>query len=504
MPWSLLPIGSAPSAIVPLVVVPVEPAARGPAASGHSPRRFTNMTKRHVLVGIGPGAVAAAEAIRAADDGAEITIVAADSHGYYSRPGLAYLMTREMPQQRLHPFSEEEFTQLDVRRVVDRVTGIDLAARRVSLAGGSDLPYDCLLIATGSRSTPAKVPGAELDGVVKLDDMADALGIIQRCHEAKSAVVVGGGITALEIVEGLRARKVHVHYFLRRDRFWASVLSGSESQFVADGLRRDGVEVHQRTELARILGTNGHVTGVETGDGVRIACEMVAVAVGVRPVVDLAQAAGLNCARGILVDQYLRSSDARVFAAGDVAEVHDPQTGKGTLHVLWNTAVDKGRVAGHNMAGAALEPAGSALDAAGSASDATGARPMHVYHTGHPLNITRLAGLHTTIIGSVGGGEDADLQSLSRGASQVWSEPTEAVIVEAGSDEEHIRLALGDGVIAGAVVMGDQTLSFPLQDLIERRVDVRHIQADLMAPAPPISELVHSAWHGSGGNDVQA
>jgi NAD(P)H-nitrite reductase large subunit len=462
------------------------------------------MKRRHVLIGIGPAAVAAAEAIRAADDGAEITTIAADPYGYYSRPGLAYLLTREMPEQRLHPFSEAEFAQLDIHRLVDHVTGIDLAARRLSLGSGSDLPYDSLLIATGSRSTPAKVPGAELDGVLKLDNMADALDMIQRCRDAKSAVVVGGGITALEIVEGLRARKVRVHYFLRRDRFWGSVLSESESQLVTDGLRRDGVEVHQRTELASILGANGRVTGVETADGTRIPCEMVAVAVGVRPEVDLARAAGLDCARGILVDEHLRSSDEHVFAAGDVAEVRDRQTVKGTLHVLWNTAVDKGRVAGRNMAGAALQGAGSAKDATGERRAEHGEQRMRAYDCGHPLNITRLAGLHTTIIGAVGGGEDADLQSLSRGASQVWSEPTEAVIVEAGSDEEHVRLALGDGVIAGAVVMGDQTLSFPLQELIERRVDVSHIQADLTAPAAPISELVHSAWHGSGGSDVQA
>ena len=76
--------------------------------------------------------------------------------------------------------------------------------------------------------------------------------------------------------------------------------------------------------------------------------------------------------------------------------------------------------------------------------------------------------------------------------------------MEAGGDAEHIRLALGDGIIAGAVVMGDQTLSFPLQDLIERRIDVSHIQADLTASAAPISELVHSAWHGAGGGNVQA
>jgi NAD(P)H-nitrite reductase large subunit len=320
--------------------------------------------------------------------------------------------------------------------------------------------------------------------------LSSALGIIQRCREAKSAVVVGGGITALEIVEGLRSRKVHVHYFLRRDRFWANVLSESESRLVAEGLHKDGVEVHQNTELARIIGANGRVTGVEISEGARIACEIVAVAIGVRPVIELAQTAGLDCGRGVLVDEYLRSSDEHVFAAGDIAEVRDPQTGRGALHVLWNTAVDKGRIAGRNMAVSALGEAGE--------------RQMHPYSTGHPLNITRLAGLHTTIIGAVGGGVDADMQSLSRGASQVWSEPSEAVVVEADSEDEHVRLALGDRVIAGAVVMGDQTLSFPLQDLIERRIDVSHIKADLTAPSAPISELVHSAWHGSGGDDAQA
>jgi NAD(P)H-nitrite reductase large subunit len=311
------------------------------------------MTRRLVLIGIGPAAVAAAEAIRAEDDGAEITIVGADPHGYYSRPGLAYVLTREMPQAGLFPFTDADFARLNVQRITDTVTGVDLAARRVTLAGGDEAPYDRLLIATGSRSTPASAPGAELDGVVKLDDMDDALDMDDRCRDAKAAVIVGGGITALEIVEGLRARKVHTHYFMRRQRFWANVLSASESELVVAGLHKHGVEVHPNTELARILGVNGRVTAVETGDGGRIPCEIVAVAIGVRPQIGLAQQAGLHCARGILVDERLRTSDEHVYAAGDVAEVRDPSTRRGTLHVLWNTAVDKGRVAGRNMAATA-------------------------------------------------------------------------------------------------------------------------------------------------------
>ena len=172
------------------------------------------------------------------------------------------------------------------------------------------------------------------------------------------------------------------------------------------------------------------------------------------------------------MDQYLRSSDPDIFAAGDVAEVYDARTGHRTLDILWNTAVAKGRVAGRNMA----------------------ATPVDTYEEGTPHNATRLAGLHATIIGTVGKGEDADLEGIARGDSQIWSELGEAAIVEAQRGDAHIRLALDEGVIVGAVVIGDQALSFPLQELIEARVDVSGVEAALEAPEAPIVDLVNDAW----------
>jgi NAD(P)H-nitrite reductase large subunit len=302
--------------------------------------------------------------------------------------------------------------------------------------------------------------------------MDDARDLVRRSRRAKTAVVVGGGVTALELVEGLRARRVHVHYFMRKDRYWSNVLSESESRIVEQALLREGVEIHSFTELARIHGRDGRVTAAESGDGTRIPCDLVAVAVGVRPRIELAAAAGLECGRGILVDQYLRSSDHHVFAAGDVAEVCDARTGHRVLDVLWNTAVTKGRVAGLNMATA----------------------PVHTFAEGTPLNVTRLAGLHATIIGTVGNGEDADLEGIARGDSQIWSELCDAAIVEAQRGDAHIRLALEEGAIVGAVVVGDQALSFPLQELIEARVDLSAIEAALEAPEAPIVELINAAW----------
>jgi NAD(P)H-nitrite reductase large subunit len=430
------------------------------------------MARRHVLIGSGPGAMSAAETIRSRDDGAEIVVLGAEPHGYYSRPGLAYYLAKEVPEERLFPFTHQDIARLNVRLLLERAVHIDPAAHLVTVEGGRELPYDRLLVATGSRAIPAKAPGVQLDGVVKLDDMDDARDLIRKSRHAKAAVVVGGGITALEIVEGLRARRVHVHYFMRKDRYWGNVLSESESHIVEQGLRARGVQIHYFTELARILGQKGRVAAVETDSGEQIPCDLVAVAVGVLPQKELAEAAGLDCGRGVLVDEHLRSSDDDIFAAGDVAEVCDALTDRRALEVLWSSAVAKGRIAGLNMA----------------------TEPVHTYDKGAPLNVTRLAGFKITIMGTVGSGKDSDLEGIARGDSETWRQAGEASMVESQSGDAHIRLALGESTIVGAVVMGDQALSFSLQDLIGARADVSGIVAGLQTPAAPVAELVHDFW----------
>jgi NAD(P)H-nitrite reductase large subunit len=426
------------------------------------------MARRHVLIGGGAATVAAAEVIREADDGAEIVVVGADLNGYYSRPGLAYFLTGELPRARLFPFTPEDVRRLGVAWITETATAIDPAAHRVTLESGRQLAYDRLLLATGSKAIGTRVPGAELDGVVTLDGMDDARDIVRRCGDGKVAVVVGGGITALEIVEGLRARGAHVHYFMRKDRYWSNVLSESESRIVELALRREGVEIHTFTDLAAIRGRGGKVAAVETNGGDVIPCDIVAAAVGVRPRIELAREAGLPCDRGILVDEYLRAGDPDIYAAGDIAETADASTGHRQLEVLWNAALLKGRVAGLNMA----------------------TEPARTYVQDASINVTRLAGLHTTIIGTVGNGTDADLEGLSRGDSQIWSELCDKAIVEAERGDAHIRLALDAHTIAGAVVIGDQAVSYPLQEFIDKRVDVTAIKPALEARAAPVVELI--------------
>jgi NADPH-dependent 2,4-dienoyl-CoA reductase/sulfur reductase-like enzyme len=426
----------------------------------------------HLMIGSGPAAISAAETIRTVDASAEITVVGAERYGYYSRPGLAYYLAKEVPEKGLFPFTPDDFARLQINLMTERAVAINASAQLVTMSSGRELPYDRLLIATGSWAIPVDVPGADLDGVTKLDDMHDARDLIHRSHKASAAVVVGGGITGLEIVEGLCAHGVDVHYFMRKGRYWGNVLSESESHIVEEGLKARGVFVHHFTDLARIIGSGGKVVGVVTDKGEQIPCDLVAVAIGVLPQKQLAEAAGIACGRGVLVDQYLRASAENIYAAGDIAEVTDPTSGRGTLEVLWSSAVAKGRVAGLNMA----------------------SEPTHVYSASTPLNVTRLARFKITIMGTVGSGEDSDVKGIVRGDSETWRLLGDSTLVEAQIGDAHVRLALGPRTIVGAVVIGDQALSFPLQELIGAAADVTGIMAALRSPAAPLADLVESFY----------
>lgn len=441
------------------------------------------MARRYLIVGMGAAGMAAAETIRGLDPAGDILLVSDDAYGYYSRPGLAYYLTGELPWGMLYPFTEEDFHRLNLKRVQARAVSLDASAHELELEDGRGLAYDRLLLATGSQAFMPRIPGVELEGVVKLDDMTDSRGILKRARRVRAAVVIGGGITALEIVEGLRARRTKTHYLIRGDRYWGNVLDEVESRIVEHRLQVEGVEIHYHTEVAEILGRRGRVAGVQTRDGGRIDCDMVAVAIGVRPRLELALAAGLEIDRGVLTDEYLRSSAPDLFAAGDLAQVFDPLSGKAVLDTLWGVAVAQGRAAGQNMVGA----------------DSPAARAV-AYHKPVPFNVTRLAGLTTTIIGTVGRGRDEDVEGIVRGDSETWRQLpgtlSDAGVIAAQGDFEvnRVRLLLGERTLVGAIVMGDQSLSQALCHLITYQVDIGSIRDHLIRPTSPLGDLIGEFW----------
>ena len=456
---------------------------------------------RYVILGTGVAAIAAAEEIRAHDAAGELHLVGDDPFGYYSRPGLAYYLTGELSEEMLYPYRKEDFLKLNLRFYRARATRILPAEKQVELDNGACLPYDKLLIATGAQAMPLKIPGAEWKGVHKLDHLADARALLAEAKRGRTAIVTGGGITALELAEGLAARGMKVHYVLRSPRYWPGVLDELESGVIESLLAQEGITLHHKSEIAEILGNNGKINAVRLADGRALKADLLAYAIGIAPRLDLARAAGLECERGILVNEYMQTSQPDIFAAGDVVQVFDPASGKHLLDSLWNPAREQGRAAARNMTGRA-EP----------------------YYKPPVFNVTRLAGLTVTIIGAVatpsspallqkgeggifpsplgrgvkGEGErDPDLLGIARGDSETWRQVPNVIVAQSGFEVNRLRLMVGERHLLGAIVMGDQKLSGSLQTLIRQKTDITPIRPQLLAPNAPVADILASFVSGN-------
>lgn len=426
---------------------------------------------RHVIIGTGVAALAAVESIRSVERGAEIILLGDDPHGFYSRPGLAYFLSGELTDKALFPKTREDYRRLGFTYRKARVTKILRDETSVQLEDGSLLTYDRLLLATGAFATPLAVPGSALQGVVKLDHLNDARNILKLAKRGRTAVVVGGGITALELAEGLLARGMNVHYLLRGNHYWSNVLDEQESRIIEARLQEEGITLHFRSELQEIVGRSGRVNSIRLKNGKMLKCDLLAYAIGIQPRADLAREAGLQVDRGILTDEFLQTNDPNIYAAGDVAQVYDRINGRSVLDSLWNAAREQGYAAGLNMAGQSTP-----------------------YIKSIPFNVTRLAGLTTTIIGAVGHGRDDDLVGIARGDSETWRELPNAIIAQSGFDVNRVRILVGEKKLIGAVVMGDQTLSIPLQRIITQQVDISPMRDRLLAHDAKLSDVIVDFW----------
>lgn len=426
---------------------------------------------RYIIIGTGIAGFSAAQTLRGLEPDSEIKLISNDPHGYYSRPGLAYYLTGEIPEKQLFPFLKKGKLDLDVQHIKARVTHIDPKAHTIETDPAGTLGYDRLLIATGAHSVLLDVPGADLKGVVTLDTLEDTRNILSLMRHTRTTVVVGGGVLAVELVEGLVEQGKKVHYLLRGDWFWSNIFVESESQMIEGHMSEDGVILHHRTEIKEVLGKKGKVEGVRTTDGEVIRCDLVAVGIGVRPQIELARDAGLQTDRGILVDQYLQSSEPDIFAAGDVSQIYDPQTGRSITDNLWYPGRKQGRTAAFNMAG-----------------------QKQVYPRTVSVNVLRMAGVMTSIIGSVGTGRDEGPVYTTRGSSETWQQLPNTIATESSTGVSHLRLILGQQKLLGALVLGDQKISRPIKELISNQVDITPIHDQLIQSGPQIGQLIMDYW----------
>ncbi|TGE04123.1 NAD(P)/FAD-dependent oxidoreductase [Hymenobacter fodinae] len=305
-----------------------------------------------VIIGNGITGVTCALTVRQLRPDARITLISEESPYHISRPALMYAYMGHLRPQDLKPYGDWFWAENRLELVHATVTGLDTAQQQVELSTGLALPYDKLLVATGSVSRVHNWPGQDLAGVQGLYGLADLERMHRETHAVHQAVVVGGGLIGIELAEMLRSRGIAVTMLVRDAHYWGSVLPPEEAALVNRQLQAHGVTVQYGTELAEIIGDEaGRARAVRTSQGEEIPCQWVGLAIGVTPNIGLAQAAGLETDRGILVDEQLQTSQAHVFAAGDCAQHRQPGPEEVPIEQLWYTGRQQGETVAYAICG---------------------------------------------------------------------------------------------------------------------------------------------------------
>ncbi|MEA2429960.1 MAG: 3-phenylpropionate/trans-cinnamate dioxygenase ferredoxin reductase component [Thermoleophilaceae bacterium] len=311
------------------------------------------MPDTHVIVGAALAGAKAAEALREEGFDGCVVLIGSEPELPYERPPLSKEYLRgEAPREKARVHDEGFYEQHDIElRTGTTVSAVDTAAREVELDSGERLGYDRLLLATGAEPRRVSVPGADLDGVHYLRDLADADALAARLAKGSGRVaVIGAGWIGSEVAASARVKGLEVALVEMADVPLERVL-GREVGEIYAGVHRDhGVDLHLGATLEAFEGA-GRVERVKLAGGVAVDCDFVVVGIGVTPRTELAERAGLEVGDGILVSKRLETSVSGVFAAGDVANAFHPFYGRKLRVEHWANALNQPATAARAMLG---------------------------------------------------------------------------------------------------------------------------------------------------------
>jgi NAD(P)H-nitrite reductase large subunit len=326
-----------------------------------------------------------------------------------------------------------------------RVTGIEPKEKNLTLENGDALPYDRLLLATGSSAIRLPVIGLEGPNVHVLRTIRDAESISLSAETAERAVVIGGGRVGMKAAFALRSRGLDVAVVEKLRRVVPLQFDDVAAEIMGQAVESRGIKLFLGQTIQEVEQAEGETRTVVLNDSSRLTADLIVLAVGVQPNVELAKAAGLRINQGVLVNEYLQTSDPDIFAAGDVVETVDIVTGESLVSGLWTNAVEMGRIAGENMSGGSKKYPG-----------AFGV-----------LNSFELADIPTISVGLIDPPESD--------GCQVYADRR---------GDSYRKLVIQDGILKGALLVNDIEGAGVFNGLIKRKAIVEHFLEPLLAPRP--------------------
>ena len=402
---------------------------------------------KYVIIGASAAGMAAVEAIREVDPIGTIATISEELCPQYSRPMISDFVSGKTTFPKMMCRGDDFWSKKNVQALTGRkATAINFAEKHISLDNGERVVYEKLLIATGGKPFVPKMEGADKDGVFTFTTFSDAKRLVKKLEKSKTIVVIGAGLIGVSVTEALVKRGLKVTLVELQNKILNLLLDNNGSDIIENVMRKAGVTIITGQSVQRIIGNPENdqaVGGVILTKGNEITCDAVIVAIGVVPRTELITGTELKLNRGIIVDNFMRTSVPDVYASGDVAETWDFTINQNRLLPLWPLAVSQGKVSGYNMAGKKTEYAG-----------------------GTNMSSLKYFGIPVVSIG-ITNPKDAT--------------PFE-ILVKYGPEENlYKKIVLKDNIVVGIILVNDIERAGTLFHLMKNRVNVKKFKRELIS-----------------------
>lgn len=412
----------------------------------------------YLIIGNSAGGIGAAEAIRETDKDGAITMLSDEPYPAYSRPLISEYLATGCPLERMLFRPPDFYETSNIRSLFGKkVAQVDFKEHTVKLEGGRTLAWQKLLLAIGGLPIIPQIEGMGSKGVFtfnRLDDARAVARFLGQYGRRVRAVVIGGGLIGVSVTEALVKRGAEVTIVEMKERILNTILDEEASALEEKALMQAGVEIITGHTVDKIGGhSRGEPLIVSLDDGRPMPCEVVIVAIGVQPRMELVADSKIKTNRGIVVDRYMATSSPDVYACGDVAEAYDFVYRENRLTPIWPNAYIGGRTAGFNMAGAAAE-----------------------YQGGTAMSSLKYFGVNTVSVGMVTPPDDS-YETVSEKHGDIYR-----------------KVVLKNRRIAGMVFSGDIEKSGIICNLMKDGVDVDSFKEALVADDFGLASLPEEIW----------
>ncbi|HOQ00616.1 NAD(P)/FAD-dependent oxidoreductase [Acetivibrio clariflavus] len=394
-----------------------------------------------MILGNGAAGISAAEKLRQLNDNCEITVVSIEDVPVYTKFMLPDYIGGKIARNKLILRDMNYYDKNRIKLLLsEKIENIDSHQKVVRLLSGNILEYDKLLVAVGGSPVIPNIEGLRDIKYFTLNSIKDADNIIENAAEGQKAVIIGAGLTGIETAFALKRLGMNVTLVERGSRILPQQLDAASAEMLVEMIRNEGIELLLQRDVQRIVKNDGYL--IETADGEKVGFDMLVIAIGTRPNLDIVKGLDIKTNRGILVNNYMETSVKDIYAAGDVAELQSNNNVGIVSSYIWPNALAQGKCAASNMAGQVQE----------FSSDAGFS------------NAVRLR----------------DIPFVSMGMINPVEKEYESLVFCDKEDHIYRKVVLRDNKIKGLILLGDTSAANILSDFVKNGKDISQIK-DIIA-----------------------